>query len=75
MRRATDLPPIRVGHEVTPSPFSNLGAKGVGESAFSAAEAALMGAVNDAMNPLRTRIDEFPLNPERLLRAIQARSS
>jgi carbon-monoxide dehydrogenase large subunit len=75
MRRATDLPSLRVGHEVTPSPFSNLGAKGVGESAFSAAEAALMGAVNDAMNPLRTRIDEFPLNPERLLRAIQARSS
>jgi carbon-monoxide dehydrogenase large subunit len=75
MMRATDLPSLRVGHEVTPRPFSNLGAKGVGESAFSAAEAALMGAVNDAMSPLRARIDEFPLNPERLLRAIQARSS
>jgi aerobic carbon-monoxide dehydrogenase large subunit len=73
MRRALDLPPLRIGHEVTPSPFSNLGAKGVGESGYSAAEAAFMGAVNDAVSPLGVRIDQFPLTPERLLLAFRAR--
>ena len=72
MRRASDLPSLAVGHEVTPSPFSNLGAKGVGESGFAAAEASLMGAVNDALNPLGARVDAFPLSPERLLGSIQA---
>jgi carbon-monoxide dehydrogenase large subunit len=72
LRRASDLPPLAVGHEVTPSPFSNLGAKGVGESGYAAAEASLMGAVNDAMRPLGVTVDDFPLSPERLLRTILA---
>jgi len=75
LRRAIDLPSLAVGHEVTPSPFSNLGAKGVGESGYAAAEASLMGAVNDALNPLGARVDDFPLSPERLLRSIQAARS
>jgi carbon-monoxide dehydrogenase large subunit len=75
LRRAIDIPSLAVGHEVTPSPFSNLGAKGVGESGFAAAEASLMGAVNDALSPLRARVDDFPLSPERILRSIQTAQS
>jgi len=75
LRRAADLPDLAVGHEVTPSPFSNLGAKGVGESGFAAAEASLMSAVNDALGPLGARVDDFPLSPERVLDSILAARS
>jgi carbon-monoxide dehydrogenase large subunit len=71
LQRAADLPPLAMGHVETPSPFSLLGAKGAGESGYSAAAASLLGAVNDALAPLGARVDEFPLNPVRLLHAIQ----
>jgi carbon-monoxide dehydrogenase large subunit len=75
LRRAADLPRLAMGHLETPSPYSLFGAKGVGESGFSAAAAALLGAVNDALAPVGARIDDLPITPPRLLRTIlKARS-
>jgi carbon-monoxide dehydrogenase large subunit len=71
LQRAIDLPPLAIGHQETPSPFSSLGAKGAGESGYSAAAAALLGAVNDALRPRGASVDALPLSPPRLLAALQ----
>lgn len=71
LQRAIDLPPLAIGHRETPSPFSSLGAKGAGESGYSAAAAALLGAVNDALRPYGASVDALPLSPPRLLAALQ----
>jgi carbon-monoxide dehydrogenase large subunit len=71
MPRATDLPPIRTGHTVTPSPFAMLGMKGAGESGFAGAVASLANAVNDALRPLGVVVEELPLSAPRLLQLIR----
>jgi carbon-monoxide dehydrogenase large subunit len=71
MPRATDLPWIRTGHEVTPSPFALLGMKGSGESGVAGAVAALANAVNDALLPLGVTVDQMPLSAPRVLQAIR----
>jgi carbon-monoxide dehydrogenase large subunit len=71
MPRANDLPWIKVGHEVTPSPFAMLGMKGVGESGVAGAIASLANAVNDALRPLGAVIDQMPLSAPNVLAAIR----
>ncbi len=51
---------------VTPSPFTPLGAKGVGESAIHTTPAAIMCAINDALAPLGVRATEVPASPNRI---------
>ena len=68
LARAADLPAIELEHQVTPTPVTVLGAKGVGEAGFSGAQAALLGAVNDALRPLGARIDRTPVSPPNVLR-------
>ncbi len=68
--RAPDVPPIRVGHQVTPSPFTLLGTKGAGEAGVGGAAAAVASAVADALIPLGAVIRRFPLTPPTVLRAI-----
>jgi len=48
---------------VTPSPFSPLGAKGVGEGAIHTTPAAIMCAINDALQPLGSEPRRSPLRP------------
>lgn len=71
MPRSTDLPPIRTGHTVTPSPFAILGMKGAGESGLAGAVASLANAVNDALRPLGVVVPELPLSAPRLLQLIR----
>jgi carbon-monoxide dehydrogenase large subunit len=68
---ATEVPPIRVGHQEFPSDRNPLGAKGVGEGGAVAAPAAVINAVEDALQPLPVRLTRIPLSPERLLEAIR----
>ena len=70
--RAPDVPPLELGHQVTPSPFTALGAKGAGESGFAGAVAAVAGAINDALAPLGARVERTPFTPPRILAAIEA---
>ncbi len=51
---------------VTPSPFTPLGAKGVGEGAIHTTPAAIMCAINDALAPLGVRATEVPASPNRI---------
>src|SRR5262245_3187858 len=46
---APDLPPLRSAHRESPSPFTPLGAKGLGEGNTMSAPAALANAVADAL--------------------------
>ena len=70
--RASDLPRIELEHLVTPSPVTVTGAKGVGEAGYSGAQAALLGAVNDALHSLGARLESTPASPPKVLRAIRA---
>ena len=67
---APEMPDIEVGHVVSPTAESELGAKGAGEAGTAGAAAAVMNAVNDALAPLGTRITDIPITPERVLRAL-----
>ena len=51
---------------VTPSPFTPLGAKGMGEGAMHTTPAAVMCAINDALRPLGVKAHEVPASPRRL---------
>jgi aerobic carbon-monoxide dehydrogenase large subunit len=68
---APEMPDIEVGHVVTPTADSELGAKGAGEAGTAGAPACIMNAVNDALRPLNAPpIVEMPITPERILRAL-----
>ncbi len=67
---ATEVPPIQVEHLETPSPVTVQGIKGMGEGGLMASPAAVAGAVIDALAPFNPKVEELPLSPERILRAI-----
>lgn len=58
-----DLPPLQIGHLETPSPFTTLGAKGLGEGTTMSAPAAIGNAV---ANALGVEGVEVPLTPSRV---------
>ncbi|SAK59020.1 aldehyde oxidase [Caballeronia glebae] len=67
----TELPSLKIIHMETPSPYTEFGAKGVGEGGAIAPPAALFNAVNDALTPIGALVSETPLTPRRLLAAIE----
>jgi aerobic carbon-monoxide dehydrogenase large subunit len=68
---STDLPVIRIAHTETLSPFSAHGIKGVGEGGAIAPAAAIVNAINDALQPLGAELSEIPATPQRVLAAIE----
>jgi CO/xanthine dehydrogenase Mo-binding subunit len=73
-----NLPPaVRIGHLVTPSPYTEYGVKGAGEGGRMVAPPAVIAAIEDALRPLGVRIDTVPVTPARLralIRAAEAKS-
>jgi carbon-monoxide dehydrogenase large subunit len=69
---AGEMPDIDVGHVVSPTAESELGAKGAGEAGTAGAAAAVSNAVNDALASFGVTITEIPLTPEVVLRALDA---
>ncbi|MFC7398427.1 xanthine dehydrogenase family protein molybdopterin-binding subunit [Chelatococcus sp. GCM10030263] len=69
---AGEMPDIEVGHVVSPTAESELGAKGAGEAGTAGAAAAVANAVNDALAPFGVTITEIPLTPEVVLQALDA---
>src|SRR5580704_10752893 len=68
---AAEMPDIEVGHVVTPTADSELGAKGAGEAGTAGAPAAVMNAINDALSPLGAKlITEMPITPGVVLKAL-----
>jgi carbon-monoxide dehydrogenase large subunit len=70
-----DVPTVEIGHIETPSPYTPLGIKGMGEGGAIAPPAAIANAVADALAPLGGRVNEIPLTPERVLRCIERSQS
>ena len=67
---AVEMPRIEVEHQITPSPFTPLGTKGAGESGLGCALSAVVSAVDDALAGFNVRIDEIPMTPARVWRAL-----
>jgi carbon-monoxide dehydrogenase large subunit len=67
---AGEMPDIEVGHVVSPTKESELGAKGAGEAGTAGAAAAVANAVNDALSPFGAVITEIPLTPQLILTAL-----
>ncbi len=68
---AGEMPDMEIGHVVTPTADSELGAKGAGEAGTAGAPACIMNAINEALRPLgATPITQMPITPERVLAAL-----
>jgi carbon-monoxide dehydrogenase large subunit len=65
-----EMPDIDVGHVVSPTLESELGAKGAGEAGTAGAAAAVTNAVNDALGPFGVAVTEIPLTPQVVLTAL-----
>jgi carbon-monoxide dehydrogenase large subunit len=68
---ATEVPAIRIEHMETPSPYTELGVKGIGESGAIGPPAAIASAINDALRPLGAEVCASPMTPRRIVEAIQ----
>ncbi len=68
----TEVPTPRILHMETPSPYTEFGQKGIGEGGAIAPPAAIVNAINDALQDLGVEITESPVSPRRLLAAIAA---
>jgi carbon-monoxide dehydrogenase large subunit len=66
-----EVPRFDIEHQETPSPFTPLGMKGVGESGVGSALGALCSAIEDAFPELDLRLTQLPLTPHRVWQAIR----
>ncbi len=69
---AADVPDIEVHRLEHPSPFTPLGAKGVGEGGAIPGPAAVANAVEDALTPFGAVIRSLPITPEQVWRWMHA---
>jgi carbon-monoxide dehydrogenase large subunit len=70
---STEVPHIEVKHLETPSPFTVLGIKGVGEGGAIGPGAVIASAVEDAIRPLTSaHVNALPLRPDRVLAWLHA---
>ena len=67
---ADEVPATRIHHMETPSPYTEFGQKGIGESGAIGPPAAIANAVNDALKGLGIEIGELPITPGRLFAAM-----
>ncbi|MDB5616544.1 xanthine dehydrogenase family protein molybdopterin-binding subunit [Tardiphaga sp.] len=65
-----EMPDIDIGHVVSPTLETELGAKGAGEAGTAGASACVANAVNDALSPFDVSITEIPLTPRLILTAL-----
>ena len=70
---ASEVPRIRLAHEVTPSPIIPGGMKGVGEAGVIGSPAAIVNAIEDALSPFGVTITETPVTPEKIVMWVEAR--
>jgi carbon-monoxide dehydrogenase large subunit len=69
---AMEVPAIETLYKQTPSPLNPLGAKGAGEVSTIPTAAAVISAIEDALQPFGVRIAQTPVTPARLVELIHA---
>ena len=62
---------FQAGRVVTPSPFTPLGTKGVGESGIVGSPSVMIAAVEDALSDLGVKVDSLPLKPFKIWKFAQ----
>ena len=67
-----EIPPVEIVHHCTPSPLTEFGQKGSGESGYLGAPAAISSAMQDAVAPWRVTLDRLPIRMSRVSDAIAA---
>jgi aerobic carbon-monoxide dehydrogenase large subunit len=72
--KAHQFPMFVTERTETPSPHNPLGVKGVGETGTIASTPAVVNAVLDALRPLGVTHLDMPLTPERIWKAIHAKT-
>ena len=68
---AAEVPPIRIAHMETPSPFTVFGMKGAGEGGAIAPPAAIGNAVTDALREFGAEANTTPITPLRVWTALE----
>jgi len=63
---ATEMPPIHVLHQETPSPHNELGVKGAGEGGTIPAANAVIAAVENALETFGVVVNDHPVDPQRV---------
>src|SRR5262249_12348396 len=71
---ATELPRIELISHVSPSPLNPLGVKGVGECGVIPAAAAIISAIEHALDGFGIRIVETPISPARIVDMVNSAS-
>ncbi|MEY7850074.1 xanthine dehydrogenase family protein molybdopterin-binding subunit [Natrarchaeobius sp. A-rgal3] len=68
-----NVPEIEMEHTVTPSPYTETGAKGVGEGGMIDAPASIATSINAALEPLGIDepADRIPVAPDHLLKKVR----
>jgi carbon-monoxide dehydrogenase large subunit len=65
-----EVPPIETLYNETPSPLPPRGAKGAGEVSTIPTAAAVISAIEDALQPFGVRIAQTPITPQKLVELI-----
>ena len=69
---ASEMPPIAIAHQETPSPFNPLGIKGAGEGGTIPAAPAIVAAIESALEPFGAVVEAYPVSPEDICALIDA---
>ena len=69
---ASEMPPIAITHQETPSPLNPLGVKGAGEGGTIPATAAIVAAIENALEPFGVVIRSYPVSPGELCKLVGA---
>lgn len=69
---AVEAPTMTIAHHDSPSPFTLLGTKGVGENSAMSGPAAIASAVEDALSGFNIEIQELPVTPAMIWKKLEA---
>lgn len=72
MPSSHEVPEVEIVKHCTPSPLTEFGQKGSGESGYLGAPAAISGAIQDALSPWGVTLDKLPLRMSAVSDAIAA---
>ena len=68
----SEIPPLRIEHMETPSPYTRFGQKGIGEGGAIGPPAAIANAINDALAETGAEVDSTPITARKVLARIMA---
>lgn len=72
MPSSHEVPEVEIIHHCTPSPLTEFGQKGSGESGYLGAPAAISGAIHDAVAPWGITLNKLPIRMSAVSDAIAA---